>query len=68
MIYKMRGWNWNMTNKRPGVVGQWINNIVYERIAPLTLSTLMIKILKMRKDIERINITNFLQKILGSLS
>lgn len=40
MIYKMRGWNWNMTNKRPGVVGQWINNIVYERIAPLTLSTL----------------------------
>lgn len=40
MIYKMRGWNWNMTNKRPGVVGQWINNIVYERIAPLTLSAL----------------------------
>lgn len=40
MIYKMRGWNWNMTNKRPGVVGQWINNIVYERIAPLTLSSL----------------------------
>lgn len=40
MIYKMRGWNWNMTNKRPGVVGQWINNVVYERIAPLTLSTL----------------------------
>ena len=40
MIYKMRGWNWTMTNKRPGVVGQWINNIVYERIAPLTLSTL----------------------------
>lgn len=40
MIYKMRGWNWNMTNKRPGVVGQWINNIIYERIAPLTLSTL----------------------------
>lgn len=40
IIYKMRGWNWNMTNKRPGVVGQWINNIVYERIAPLTLSTL----------------------------
>lgn len=40
MIYKMRGWNWTMTNKRPGIVGQWINNIVYERIAPLTLSAL----------------------------
>jgi hypothetical protein len=37
MIYRMRGWNWEMTNKRPGVVGQWINDIVYERVAPFTL-------------------------------
>lgn len=34
MIYKMRDWDWSKTNKRPGVVGQWINNIVYERLGP----------------------------------
>lgn len=33
-LYKMRGWNWNYTSKRPGVVGNWINNIVYQRLAP----------------------------------
>ena len=34
MIYKMRGWDWNYTHKRPAVVGQWINDIVYRRLAP----------------------------------
>lgn len=33
-LYKMRGWNWNYTSKKPGVVGIWINNIVYQRLAP----------------------------------
>lgn len=40
MIYKMRGWNWNYTSKHPGVVGKWINDIVYERLAPMILSEL----------------------------
>lgn len=40
MIYKMRGWTWNYTHKHPGVVGVWINDIVYERIAPMILSEL----------------------------
>ncbi|MBL7690847.1 MAG: hypothetical protein JNM41_04580 [Flavipsychrobacter sp.] len=40
MIYKMRGWTWNYTHRHPGVVGIWINDIVYERIAPLVLSEL----------------------------
>ncbi|MBD5214740.1 MAG: hypothetical protein HDS75_07985 [Bacteroidales bacterium] len=40
MIYKMRGWTWNYTHKHPGVVGQWINDLVYERIAPMVLSEL----------------------------
>lgn len=40
MIYRMRGWNWAMTHKRPGVVGTWINDIVYERIGPAVLSEL----------------------------
>ena len=42
-IYKMRGWNWNYTTKRPGVVGKWINDIVYERLAPMVLSELQSK-------------------------
>ncbi len=40
MIYRMHGWNWTMTHKRPGVVGTWINDIVYERIGPAVLSEL----------------------------
>ena len=34
-IYKMRGWTWNYTHKHPGVLGLWINDIVYQRIAPM---------------------------------
>lgn len=34
-IYKMRGWTWRDASKKPGVVGLWIRDIVYERIAPI---------------------------------
>jgi len=34
-IYKMRHWNWEKTSKRPGVVGTWIKEIVYDRLAPI---------------------------------
>lgn len=40
VIYKMRGWTWNYTHKHPSVVGKWINDIVYERIAPIVFSEL----------------------------
>lgn len=33
-IYKMRGWTWALTNKHPAIVGQWINDLVYKRLAP----------------------------------
>lgn len=39
-LYKMHNWTWIQTSKRPGVVGKWINDIVYERIAPLVLAEL----------------------------
>ncbi len=42
-LYKMHNWNWTQTSKRPGVVGQWINDIVYSRIAPLILKELDIR-------------------------
>lgn len=34
-IYKMRHWTWANTSKRPGVVGTWIKEIVYDRLAPI---------------------------------
>lgn len=39
-IYKMRGWSWDYTTKHPGVVGKWINDIVYERLGPMVLTEL----------------------------
>lgn len=40
MIYKMHGWNWTGASRHPGVVGIWINDIVYERVAPALLNEL----------------------------
>lgn len=40
MIYKMKGWTWNYTKKHPGVVGTWINDIVYQRLGPMVLAEL----------------------------
>lgn len=34
-LYKMRKWTWQKTSKRPGVVGTWIKEIVYDRLAPV---------------------------------
>lgn len=34
-VYRMRNWTWAKTTARPGFVGKIINDIVYERIAPL---------------------------------
>lgn len=40
MIYRMNGWNWTGATTHPGVVGRWINDIVYERVAPKLLDEL----------------------------
>ena len=34
-IYKMKHWDWQCSRKMPGVMGNWIRDIVYERIAPI---------------------------------
>lgn len=41
-IFKMKNWNWEMANKgkKPQVVGHYINNYVYSRLAPEVLSEL----------------------------
>lgn len=33
-IYRLRGWNWDGSAKRPGAIGGWTNNFVYDRLAP----------------------------------
>jgi len=41
-IFKMKGWSWTIANKgkKPQVVGHYINNFVYSRIAPKVLEEL----------------------------
>lgn len=40
-IYRLNGWPWNPNStKRPGVIGTWTNDIVYERMAPGVLAEL----------------------------
>ena len=48
-IFRLRGWSWNaMSVARPGVVGKYTNDIVYERLAPGILEEL--KSLNPRED------------------
>lgn len=43
-IFRLRGWDWNaMSVARPGVVGKYTNDIVYERLAPGILEELQNK-------------------------
>lgn len=46
-IYKMRGWTWTNTSKRPGIVGNIIRDIVYDRLGPMV-----------RYELERLNPKN----------
>ena len=40
MLYKLHNWNWTKTHKHPGIVGCWINDLVYERLGPMVLTEL----------------------------
>lgn len=33
-IYRLRGWDWDGSARRPDAIGGWTNNIVYDRLAP----------------------------------
>lgn len=40
-IYRLNGWEYDeATSGRPGIVGHWTNNIVYQRLAPGVLAEL----------------------------
>lgn len=40
MIFKMKGWDWTKAAKKPQVIGHYINDFVYSRIAPVLLDEL----------------------------
>lgn len=33
-IYRLRDWKWDGFAKRPGAIGGWTNNFIYDRLAP----------------------------------
>lgn len=39
-IFRLKNWTWKGTNKRPGVVGHYINDIIYNRLGPGVLDEL----------------------------
>lgn len=39
-LYKLRGWTWNGTSKRPSYVGKYVKDIVYARLGPGILDEL----------------------------
>lgn len=65
MIYKMRGWDWENIHKRPAVVGQWINDIVYKRLGPGVLEELKVRNPKNEKGYKPEKDHQFLSEDLG---
>lgn len=43
MIFAMKNWHWLDLNQKPGVVGKYINDLVYSRVAPGVLNELRVK-------------------------
>jgi hypothetical protein len=39
-LYRLKRWPWNGSSRRPGVVGRYINDLVYERLGPGVLEQL----------------------------
>lgn len=46
-LYRMLGWTWTASSKRPGYIGKIINDIVYDRIGP-----------GLREELQRVNPKN----------
>jgi hypothetical protein len=46
-IYRLRRWEWDGSAKRPGTIGGWTNNFVYDRLAP-----------KLTEELRNLNPTN----------
>jgi len=42
-LFRLKGWKWKGTSKRPGVVGHYINDLIYDRLGPGVLEELQRK-------------------------
>lgn len=42
-LFRLKDWKWKGTNKRPGVVGHYINDLIYDRLGPGVLEELQRK-------------------------
>ena len=42
-MFRLKGWEWKGTSKRPGVVGHYINDLIYDRLGPGVLEELQRK-------------------------
>lgn len=64
-IYKMRHWNWDKSIGKPQFIGKIINDIVYERIAPLVYNELRRKNPKSGKGYRKYKFHQFLTSDVG---
>ena len=39
-LFRLKGWKWQGTSRRPGVVGRYINDLIYDRLGPGVLEEL----------------------------
>lgn len=42
-MFRLKNWEWKGTSKRPGVVGKYINDLIYDRLGPGVLDELQRK-------------------------
>lgn len=42
-MFRLKGWAWKGTSRRPGVVGHYINDLIYDRLGPGVLEELQRK-------------------------
>lgn len=64
-IYRMRHWNWDRSIGKPQFIGKIINDIVYERIAPLVYNELKRKNPKSENGYRKYKFHQFLTSDIG---
>ena len=66
LLFEMMGWKWNeLSTKKPPYIGKMINNLVYERLAPLILDELKAKNPPNEKGNRRVKHHQFLTPDIG---
>lgn len=64
-LYRLKKWPWNGSSRRPGIVGHYINDLVYSRLGPGVLEQLQQKNPVMTNGRRRSRHTQWLSEDLG---